>query len=274
MIYNSIIKYSSILILTYFMLFINENAHANTIFEPLIANPYEARIGSLYSPNNDKMRLDIGASYDIMELVNSEEHKLNFGSDFMTYTRLRSEGKLKFPVETSDYFFGVNFTGLVNLGDNNKFEYRVRVAHISSHLIDGYTKLPEYTFLQRPFVYSREFVDLVLAMRIDDFRIYGGVNSVFSTQPRNITRFIPQAGFDYRKNIATNLDVIGGYDVKLLGVNSILRATNAIQLGVKHQEKDKAGVFVGLYYYTGPSIHGMFYDKVDNYLGFGFQIIP
>lgn len=274
MINKSIKKYNLILVITYFILFAIENSKANTIFEPLIANPYEARIGSLYSPNNDKMRLDIGASYDFMEILNSDGHKLNFGSDFMTYTRLRSEGKMKFPVETSDYFFGVNFTGMINLDDNNQFEYRVRVAHISSHLIDGYTKLPEYTFLQKPFVYSREFVDLVIALRVDDLRVYGGVNSVFSTQPRNITRFIPQAGLDYRQNIANNIDIIGGYDVKLLGVNSILRATNSIQLGVKHQEKDKAGIFVGLYYFTGPSIHGMFYDKIDNYLGFGFQIIP
>jgi hypothetical protein len=220
------------------------------------------------------MRLDIGTSLDLLEISNSEKHKINLGTDFMTYTRLRSEGKLKFPVETSDYFFGINFSGIYQLEDSNSLEYRIRVAHISSHLIDGYTNLPEYTFRQMPFVFSREFVDALVALRIGDSRVYVGLNSIFSTKPKNITNFVPQAGFEHKAELLNNLHLVGGYDVKLVGTNSVLQAQNAIQLGVKYQEKDKAGVFVGLYYFSGPSIHGMFYDKKDNYLGIGFQVIP
>lgn len=268
-------NYTALLIL--FLAFIitsNNKLTANLLFDPLLANPFEARIGAIYDGKNDKMRLDIGTSLDLMELYKSDKHILNMGTDFMTYTRLRSEGKLKFPVETSDYFFGVNFSGVYKLEDSNTLEYRVRVAHISSHLIDGYTKLPEYTFRQSPFVYSREFVDAVVGLRIENYRVYLGLNSIFSTIPKNITNFVPQAGFEYNTELYNNLKLVGGYDIKLVGINKILQAQNALQIGLMYKEKDKAGIFAGLYYFSGPSIHGMFYNNKDNYFGIGFQVIP
>lgn len=267
-------KHNLFILIIIISLFISSISKADVLFEPLVANPFEARVGTIYDGKNDKMRLDIGTSLDLLEISNSEKHKINLGTDFMTYTRLRSEGKLKFPVETSDYFFGINFSGIYQLEDSNSLEYRIRVAHISSHLIDGYTNLPEYTFRQMPFVFSKEFVDALVALRIGDSRVYVGLNSIFSTKPKNITNFVPQAGFEHKAELLNNLHLVGGYDVKLVGTNSVLQAQNAIQLGVKYQEKDKAGVFVGLYYFSGPSIHGMFYDKKDNYLGIGFQVIP
>lgn len=265
-------KFIFFLVVLFFLPTFSIRLFAATLFPSLIGNPLEARIGALYAPSTDKMRLDIGASYDLFEISTNQEHQINFGTDFMTYTRLRSEGKLKFPVETSDYFFGVNFSGEIRIAEDNLLSYRVRVAHISSHLVDGYTD-PDYIFLQKPFIYSREFVDLVLAMNIDDFRVYAGLNSIFSSQPRDISHFIPQAGVEYKKTIEESLGFAAAYDIKLIGTNSILRATNAAQVGVNYQLANKAGIFIGLYYYSGASLHGMFFDKTDNYLGLGFQVI-
>jgi len=283
------------LLLFFFVFYVNSNlTYSKNIFKSLLANPYEARVGTIYDNTNDRLRLDIGTSLDLMNIFKDSSNTLNIGTDLMTYTRLRSEGKLKFPVETSDYFFGINISGkyifdddvsIDNSNDNNEvksktktqnsnfLEYRIRIAHISSHLVDGYTD-NNYEFLQSPFVYSREFVDAVCAINIDDSRIYLGLNSVFSTQPKNFTAFIPQAGIEHKINIYNNLDITAGYDLKLIGINKILRATNAIQAGFLYGEQDSPKVFAGVYYYAGPSMHGMFYNSIDKYFGIGFQVIP
>lgn len=272
------------LLLFFFLLNINYSfIYSQNIFKPLLANPFEARVGTIYDNTNDRLRLDIGTSLDLMNIYQDSINILKVGTDFMTYTRLRSEGKLKFPVETSDYFFGVNISGKYlfdhnnDLGQQNQninfLEYRIRIAHISSHLVDGYTN-KDYEFLQSPFVYSREFVDAVCALNIDDTRIYLGLNSIFSTQPKNFTAFIPQTGIEHKLNIFQNLDITAGYDIKLVGINKILRATNAFQAGLLYGENNSPKIFAGIYYYSGPSIHGMFYNNIDKYFGIGFQVIP
>ncbi|HYF01921.1 MAG TPA: hypothetical protein VEC36_00985, partial [Patescibacteria group bacterium] len=140
-------------------------------FTPLIANPLEGRVGAMYQFADNKLRLDIGNSIDVYKLPNRD---VAFGVDFYTFTRLRSEGNFKFPVETSDYYFGVNFSSS-SLRDSKKYydeesdrtyevgfkpSLRLRLAHISSHLVDGLADTSG-KLEKKPFVYSREFADLV-----------------------------------------------------------------------------------------------------------------
>ena len=44
-------------------------------------------------------------------------------------------------------------------------------------------------------------------------------------------------------------------------------------MGITAKVSDFAGIFLGIYAYSGKSMHGMFYNKRDEYFGFGFQII-
>ena len=76
------------------------------LFTPLTANVFEPRIGAMYQLSAEKLRLDIGASFDLADLKLFDGVETRFGTDFFTFTRLRSERGFKFPVETSDYFFG------------------------------------------------------------------------------------------------------------------------------------------------------------------------
>src|SRR5205823_6124554 len=85
-----------------------------------VEDPYagkiEARIGGSREFPGDKLRLDIGASFDMLTLYEPVEQahhyyyhtQLTLGADFFTWTRLRSTGNFKFPVEAVDYYFGVN----------------------------------------------------------------------------------------------------------------------------------------------------------------------
>ena len=164
-------------------------------FRPLIANPYEARMGFIGKPSEERLRMDIGATFDLFKLSKQG----TFGVDMMTYTRLRSEGRFKFPVETTDYFFGINSAFLFErspiFGDlfSGVEQLRIRLAHISSHLIDGYTINNE--FISPPFVYSREFLEVIYKVNTgysDDCQLispYFGGSYVFSKIPNNIESF-------------------------------------------------------------------------------------
>ncbi len=241
------------------------------LFKPYTANVFEPRIGSVINLSQDNLRLDIGASFDLYRTDLIPDMKLSIGGDFFTYTRLRSEAGFKFPVETSDYYFGVNSALKFSaLGQN--FASRLRIAHISSHLVDGYST--DGVFFKKPFVYSREFCDLSVAYLKDssflDYRIYAGGIYVFSTTPDNLNEFIPYVGVDLNKKIINNIELSGGMDIRRGEADN----TNiSAQLGLNFRFFSEFGIFIGYYKYFGSSIHGMFFNEKDNYDGIGFQII-
>ncbi|MFH1050206.1 MAG: DUF1207 domain-containing protein [bacterium] len=268
-------KYLLLLITTFLFTLQILPAQNKLLFTPLSANVFEPRVGAMYQFDDEKLRLDIGTSVDLLEIYKNDNSEIRFGTDFFTFTRLRSEGRLKFPVETSDYFFGVNFS--------NKFKYngldmssRLRVAHISSHLVDGLSD--EGKFDKMPFVYSREFIDFVLAADIKGFRPYAGVNFVFSTQPKDVNTLIPQFGLEFPvKTLKTAtkdfLELKLSYDFKLGGNEHKYLPIHSVQVSCLFLTWEKMGVSLNVNGYTGPSMHGMFYRDIDRYISTGFQII-
>ena len=150
------------------------------------------------------------------------------------------------------------------------FSSRLRVAHISSHLVDGYSKNGD--FWKIPEVYSREFVDLTFAYETDNLRPYIGLTSVFSTIPDNISHFIPEIGIDYYYDINDWFRFQTGYDFKISGYDEIYSGINSLQAGLLFKTSKNAGIELNYYYYSGLSMHGMFFTEKDNYSGIGFQI--
>lgn len=245
-------------------------------FEAPVAAQIEARIGSFYQTNVDKMRLDIGNSFDLSKLYESETILVNSGADLMTYTRLRSVGKFKFPVETTDYYFGVNASIIFKSENDNYFSSRVRIAHISSHLIDGFSK--NGVFNKMPYTYSREFVDILVAynskVNLDfSYKLYGGLNTIFSTIPDEVNLLEPQIGFDLNYNIYKNIiEFVFGYDIRLLGQDGNYIGSNSIQSGINYLTSESKSIFLGYYYYSGQSMHGLFIKDYDQYHGIGVQL--
>lgn len=246
---------------------------ANNIltFKPLTANVFEPRIGSFYNLNDEKLRLDIGASFDFVKINENSPNEMSIGADFFTYTRLRSENNFKFPVETSDYFFGLNYSANLNLF-NEEFQSRFRLAHISSHLVDGYSD--KGIFFKMPFVYSREFFDITIAKYLkysenNYIRPFIGTKVVFSTQPDDVSIFQGQIGFDFLHTINKNMEISAG--LNLANGEDMLNTSSQIGLNLKFIKN--VGLFFGYYYYNGNSMHGIFYKEKDNYSAIGFQII-
>lgn len=241
----------------------------NLLFKPLTANILEPRVGALYELQDNKIRLDIGNSIDLFESKYDENFIVRYGVDFFTFSRLRSEGRFKFPVETADYFFGLN-SSLKYHYINTEYYIRFRLSHISSHLIDGYSK--NGVFNKIPEVYSREFVDLVFAMDYYGFRPYLGSSFIFSTIPKEVNRIIPELGIDYKFDISDNLRILFGYDFKLGGYNDIYTPIHSTQIGLLIKQTDNYGLLINYSYYKGKSFHGMFYKEKDIYSAVGFQI--
>ncbi len=238
------------------------------VFKPLTGNPFEPRIGAMYEGAGKKVRLDIGSQVDLASFSLPREGECRIGADFFTWTRLRSEGNLKFPVETSDYYFGMNSTCSTKVAGLD-VEGRLRLAHISSHLVDGYSK--SGVFNSRPFVYSREFVDAAAAVRLGGSRLYGGLIYVFSTKPKDVNAVIPEVGADCEYKIVKDVYFKAGYDFKLIGINDVYAGANSLQAGILLKTSGKTGVQLNANFYEGRSMHGMFYNKKDSYGGLGFQ---
>ena len=104
--------------------------------------------------------------------------------------------------------------------------------------------------------------------------MYIGCNSIFSSLPRDANRFVPQIGFDFKYPLLNdNIDIVGGYDLKLIGTdNAVDIGCNSIQAGVRFNLSKNIGISLNYYYYSGYSIHGMFYDEKDKYQGIGIEI--
>lgn len=264
-----------LIILTIVISSVKTQSYDDLLFRPLTANVFEPRIGSLYqwgSNTNDdeKLRLDIGASIDLADIsLRQDSTLIRFGTDWFTYTRLRTEGNMKFPVETSDYFFGINSSIKTKLGGLDFFG-RLRVAHISSHIVDGLASGDSLKTM--PFVYSREFAELTGAVVFEGIRPYLGITYVFSHQPKTAEEIIVQAGIDYTNEVFQNFYLISGIDFRIPGLKSCETAFS-LQAGLLFRTSDKVGVMLNYSRFSGRSIHGMFYKYNDNYSAIGFQVV-
>jgi len=246
----------------------------NSNIQPFTANLLEARNGSMFAPAEDKLRLDIGVSKDIFHLK-SEEQTISFGADLFTFTRLRSEGKFKFPVETIDYFFGIN-AGYKKGNGKKEFGARLRVSHISAHLVDGKYKKESDGWIdgRNPIVFSKEFVELFPYYKISGIRIYLGLTYIFHILPKVINTGIYQTGFDYYF-FSSDLKWFTpflGFDFKLTGIDGVYSGNTISKVGLKFGSHQSKGFSLILSYISGKSIHGELYDINEKYFNFGFNL--
>ncbi|MCX7930787.1 MAG: DUF1207 domain-containing protein [Chlorobi bacterium] len=253
---------------------------AQQVFRPLVAAIYEPRMGFQYQPSIQRVRLDIGYSADVWTLLLSQEHfgssreeTVAVGLDGFTYTRLRSEANLKFPVEAVDYMFGINSTyRLLRLGENS-VAVRMRLSHISAHFADGYADSTGM-LRQRPFVYSREFIDAIVAHEwfVPNVRIYGGATYLLTVKelPRPVGRLIPQLGVEWYWK--AGIPMLLGYDLRVVPIGGVSVPAHSLQVGVALKSGLPTLAVCG-YFYSGYSIHGMFFDQRERYWALGVQVL-
>lgn len=241
--------------------------------QPFTAHFLEPKAGFQYLFDLDKVRIDIGTSHDIIHW-NSVDKSFSFGADFFTYTRARSENNFKFPVETVDYLFGVNGS-YKNKTEHNEWGVRLRFSHISAHLVDGYYDSESESWLngREPFVYSREFFELIAYYKIYGVRVYGGVTYNIHIVPDEIKKGIFQVGFDYYiTQIQTSVFVpFIAYDFNLTGIDEY-SGNNIISAGIKLGQAESRGFSILAAYFSGKSVHGEFYKIRESYFAIGINL--
>lgn len=240
---------------------------------PFIANPIEPRMGFMFKTSGNELRLDIGNSIDMASLENSLG-KFSVGADFFTWTLLRKEENFHFPVDAVDYLFGLNF-GYKRTAHDYSFGGRLRISHISAHLVDGHYDKKNNVWLngQLPRVYSREFIEAMPFYQYRSLRMYIGITYLFHTDPPVSRKDQYQAGFDYvRKDfIWENVSPFVAMDAKL--VNRFAESPNvSFHAGVKIGKQYGRGLSIYYHYYSGVSTHGEYYDFKEKYSGIGFNL--
>jgi Protein of unknown function (DUF1207) len=247
------------------------------LFRPLLANTYEPRVGLLSQLGKNQLRLDIGNSIDLLEYdVIKDSSSFSMGADFFTYTLLRSERNFHFPVDASDYFFGVNF----NYKSSTAFglmSSRLRISHISAHFVDGHydnTK-GEWKDSRYPIVYSREFIDVVFACEPaplnDALRGYFGATYLFHVDPITMDPFTAYAGLEWHSKVYKATSFYAGYQTTVMNISEVAFRQN-VQLGAKFGEWNGRGLNLFASYFSGFSVHGEYFDVKENYFGLGFLI--
>lgn len=241
--------------------------------QPFTANFLEPKAGFLFSTDKNQLRLDISTSRDIVHW-SDENEMISIGADVFTSTRLRSTDDFKFPVETIDYLFGFNAGYKKKICNDNEFGFRFRLSHISAHLVDGQYDSQSQQWRQgrKPFVFSKEFIELFPYYRINTFRTYVGLTYIFHIIPNEIKKGIFQTGFDYyATQIGTDyLTPFVAYDFKLSG-NEKYVGNNIISAGVKFGRWNQRGLSIYFAYMSGKSIHGEYFDLNENYANIGFN---
>lgn len=235
-----------------------------------LASPFESRVGTVFMPGPKHLRLDIGYRWDVavVRIGDSAVSPVVIDSDFFTLTRLRSEGNFKFPVETIDYWFG--------LGAHWRYkavQSRVRLAHVSTHLVDGLANADGLFEQQKPFVYSREFAELMLGVQTTTFRPYLGLTYVWASIPRDINRIIPQFGCDAQLP-AGHGSVVVGVDARYTGFESAASLSTVLQCGYRFDADSGPTTTISIMRYDGRSVHGMFSRQFDHYWALTVQITP
>ncbi len=254
-----------------------------TMFDPLLADPLEPRIAVMPLLDKDFLQLDIGTSADLFQSKNNE---YAFGIDFATYSLLGMEDNLKFPVDTIDYLFGVNFTWKQPLDNKNlpfdDLSARLRITHISAHFEDGHYDEDAGKWKSEgdspfgvPFTFSREFINLVLALSSKDYRVYLGYQYLFHTIPDDINRHSLQAGVELftpgNTYLAADFKLLPEWD-KTLDKTDGFRGSWSLQAGWRLATLGLENVRLAYNYYNGLSRHGMYFYDDESFSSLGFIV--
>lgn len=247
------------------------------LFAPLIAHHIEPRVGLSRLVDEERLRLDIGNSIDLLRWHDlSGGAQVAVGADFFTWTSLRQERDFHFPVDAVDYLFGVNASYLRPLSTDWVGSLRFRLSHISAHLADGsYDKQQaQWRDNRLPIVYSREFLDLIAAFELRGMlRFYGGAAWIYHIDPVWLGQWAMQGGAEavWRSAGLAWLHAYAAVDMRLVDISGWHTAVNA-QLGVKAGRWRGTGVQLFVAWFHGKSQHGEYFDQTWSYWGPGFNI--
>ena len=252
----------------------------NTLFKPLLADPTEPKIAVMPWLEKSHLQLDIGSSVDLYQ---SDSKTFAAGVDFATWSLLKRDDNFKFPVDAIDYLFGINASWKqpISIGalPFDELSGKIRLSHISAHFEDGHYNAATHDWIQEadwsgtiPFTYSREFVNVVVALSSEQHRLYAGYQYLYHSIPDGINPHSFQAGVE----LSTPGNTYLAADFKLLPIWQPLleetkgyRGTWNLQAGMRLNSIGLEKVRVACNYFSGMSRHGMYFYRPESYSTIG-----
>lgn len=254
-------------------------------FLPLRGNPQEAKMGVLWFPSNNNLKVDIGNSIDILGFYYpSSNTKITVGTEFMAYGLVTSYQQHQLQIDALDGFFGGNLTYSKKYEKNIMYS-RFRFIHHSAHLADGHWDSYEGKWMDSevPIGFGRDYFELLIGMHQSDnflsYRYYGsGSYSITQfTRHKPLSRLSGGLGIEAHKpsfpgNILgqkSNLFFTG--HLNIIKTSSIL-INQTYLAGIKFGEWDGKGILFYFSYYSGGDIFSQFFTERVNRFGFGLSL--
>ena len=250
--------------------------------QPLTASYKEPRFGVRKEIGTSKLKLDIGASVDMLEFQPSSDStdRIRIGVEFFTYALATNSEGLRLQIDAVDGYFGGHVAYRSDFDDVTRFILRLRLLHISAHFLDGhYNNLTNSWKDNRdPIPFTRDFGEL---MAMYDFRLgalncklYGGFNYATLVRPTNINRFEADAGIEFHSSdvlksvFGKPFNVYLADNFGLRGIPSYI-GTNNLEFGVKFGAWSATGLKIYFSYYNGLDVYSQYYDVRRENWGIG-----
>ncbi|PJA96908.1 MAG: DUF1207 domain-containing protein [Ignavibacteriales bacterium CG_4_9_14_3_um_filter_34_10] len=231
--------------------------------KPFFANQLEPKMGFLFDINKTELRLDVGNSVDILHKYLSGNETLSFGADFFTYSLLRRKKDFKFPVAAIDYLFGLN-AAYVNNIDKLSYGLRIRISHISAHLVDGSFSIIKNGWEENlyPFVYSREFFEFTPFIKKDNLRLYAALTLIYHVKPSNLGKDGYQVGGEYLfpNLLSEHIHGFIGSDLKIMHLDDY-NLNFTFQTGLQFGNENAEGISIYYEFFSGKNIHGELFNR-------------
>ncbi len=259
--------------------FLPEGLH----FSPLKANAQEARIGVFKYFGTANLKVDIGNTIDIFG-YNTPDSKIRaaMGIDFMAYAFVTGAQGLRLQVDALDGFFGGNVS-LSKQYEHNLLQFRLRILHLSAHLVDGHYELGARRWIdnREPIPFTKDFGELVAAHVLNPdenvFRYYGGISYATLVRPTDLKRFGFLVGFEIGSKSLFG-SVFSKPATPFLAAHFVLAGlpeyTGSIQtqFGVKFGEWNRKGVVFYLSHFNGNNLFSEYFDERVSIWGAGFTV--
>ncbi|MBX2989808.1 MAG: hypothetical protein KF749_01425 [Bacteroidetes bacterium] len=240
---------------------------------PLRASLQEPRVGLCKDIRTSRLKVDIGASVDMLEFRTSTDSTdiIRLGIDFFTYALSTNSEGLRLQIDAVDGFFGGHVTYISTHETSSRFTLRLRLLHLSAHFLDGHFNNSTQTWKdgRAPIPFTRDFGEL---LGMYDFRgswvsgrIYAGISYATLIRPTEIKRIEGHGGMEFYTPEAAG-SVLGrpfnlylAYNMTLRGIPSYV-ATHHSEMGIKLGEWSSTGLRIFLSYYNGLDVFSQYYD--------------
>jgi hypothetical protein len=251
----------------------------------LTANPQEPRTGIRKEIGSSHLKLDIGASFDLLELIPGSDttSMLRFGADFFTYALSTSADGLRLQIDAVDGFFGGHLMFFSSQDSAAHTALRLRVLHQSAHFLDGHMNIRTGTWRDNrpPNPYTRDFGELSGIRRVRsgrlDMQLFAGLSFATLVRPTAIQRWTFFGGGEFGNEV----DLLWNRPARLYAAAYFLLSgvptyvvTTTLEGGVRLGRWDGSGVRLYLEYHSGLEVYGQYYDLKTERWGLGVAFDP